>query len=129
MEKFVMVATINPVTLKEEILLVISVPYRSELLKELLDIVPDRQTKKKFTQALFAERCVEVAAKRGIRVTVSQKTISNYLSGSTKPDSDMLEFMGEVLRVVPNPDWTKQHVSSQDIIDSELKELREIYGT
>src|SRR5690349_9684881 len=60
---------------------VIFVPYRPEVLAELLEITPDKKTgKRKFTQARFSEACEEAAEElgHGRKAAPSQKTVSSY---------------------------------------------------
>lgn len=122
LENFVMVATIEGKSSTNVEIKVFITPYQPSILRDLIEIVPDKDTQKKFTQSSFAERCVETARDMGLNIKVTQKTISNYCTGTTKPDSDMLEVMGKVLRVLFVQDWTKQYDGNMV-----LQELSEIY--
>lgn len=101
------------------------VPYRPVILKALLDIIPNKVTGEKFTQKTFAEVCTETAKNMGIKarggkpLQITQRTVSNYCNpkeDGTKPDSDVLEVMSEVLGVflVPGLDRT---VSTERILE------------
>lgn len=124
LDNFVMVATIEGNTSKKVGLKVYIAPYQPNILRDLIETVPDKETKKRFTQSSFAERCNETAKEMGLSIKVAQKTISNYCTGATKPDSDMLEVMGKVLRVLFVQDWTGQYDGAMVV-----KELGEIYQT
>lgn len=106
---------------------VIFVPYRPVILKFLLDTIPD-ENNSGFTQSSFADACAKKAEEMGVLarggkpLQITQKTVSNYCNPSmdgTRPDTDILEVMSEVLGVhlVPGLDRSLGEDGTQKVLD------------